>query len=70
MQASPEISHPGSGRVVELELIMERLVGTTTKREEYGVTFVGMRLSVRSDFVVTDKLMVTDEAVKCLDVRT
>lgn len=69
MEDSLERSSPGSGRIVELELIMDRLVGTTEKREKFGITFFGIQLFIRHDCVVTDKLMVTEEAVKCLDVR-
>ncbi len=56
-------------KIVELKLTIERLVSATAKRRECGITFIGFQLLILLESVTTDKLLVTDEAVKCLDIR-
>jgi len=63
-------SPPYSRRIVNLKLVMDRLIQHTARREQSGITFIGIELLVRSDSIITDKLVVTDEAIKCLNVQT
>ena len=62
---------PGSGllEVTEPAVVMRRLDVATYERELGGVGFRRLRLFEASQIVPTDRLVVSDEAVRVLDAR-
>jgi hypothetical protein len=52
---------------MELKLVIQRIESALVTNEMYGLRFVRARLFVLNTVITTDRILVTDEAVKCLN---
>lgn len=57
------------GRTVELRFTVSRIGNLKRNKNVFGLVFYDMVLTRESSEVVTDRLLITDEGVKVLDVR-
>jgi hypothetical protein len=55
--------------VVELKFTVSRIDNEMQNERILGLTFCGMVLTKKSQDVVTDRLLVSEEGVRVLDVR-
>jgi hypothetical protein len=53
--------------MVELKLTVERVQTAFAQRERSGLRFVRMISFTVAETVTTDRMLVTDEAVRCLN---
>lgn len=56
-----------SDRVVELKLTIDRLQTAVAAQDRSGLRFVRMISFTVAETVTTDRMLVTDEAVRCLN---
>jgi len=56
-------------QVVELRFTVSRIDNVTQNESVLGLTFCGMLLTKKSQDVVTDRLLVSEEGVRVLDIR-
>ena len=56
-----------AGKMVELKLSVERVQTAMGEREKEGVRFVRMISFVLNETITTDRLVVTEEAVRLLN---
>lgn len=54
-------------RVLELKLTVERVQTATAERDRSGLRFVRIVSFTVSETVTTDRMLVTEEAVRCLN---
>jgi hypothetical protein len=52
---------------LELKLVVQKLQSASITNERFGLKFVRARLFVSNTTVTTDRILVTEEAVKCLN---
>jgi hypothetical protein len=55
------------GKVVELKLTIEKVQTAIAERDRSGLRFVTMISFTVAETVTTDRLLVTDEGVRCLN---
>jgi hypothetical protein len=55
--------------VVELKFTVSKMESVTTNDRVLGLVFCDVVLTKRSENVVTDRLIVSDEGVRVLDIR-
>ena len=55
------------GKMVELKLTVERVQTAFAERQCSGLRFVRMISFTVAETVTTDRMLVTDEAVRCLN---
>jgi hypothetical protein len=55
--------------VIELKFTVSRIDNEMQNERILGLTFCGMVLTKKSQDVVTDRLLVSEEGVRVLDVR-
>ena len=53
--------------MVELKLTIEKVQTAITERNQSGLRFVSMISFTVAETVTTDRMLVTDEAVRCLN---
>jgi hypothetical protein len=53
--------------MVELKLTIERVRTVVTERDRSGLRFVRMISFTVAETITTDRMLVTDEAVRCLN---
>ncbi len=56
-------------QVVELKFTLSRIDNVMRNESVLGLTFCGMLLTKKYQDVVTDRLLVSEEGVRVLDVR-
>jgi len=56
-------------QVVELRFTVSKIDSVTRNESVLGLTFCGMVLTKKSQDVVTDRLLVSEEGVRVLDIR-
>jgi hypothetical protein len=56
-------------QVVELKFTVSRMDNAMKIENVWGLTFCGMVLTKKSQDVVTDRLLVSEEGVRVLDIR-
>ena len=56
-------------QVVELKFTVSRIYNVMRNERVLGLTFCGMVLTKKSQDVVTDRLLVSEEGVRILDIR-
>jgi len=56
-------------QVVELRFTVSRIDSVTQTESVLGLTFCDMVLTKKSQDVVTDRLLVSEEGVRVLDIR-
>ena len=54
-------------KVVELKLTIDRVQTAVTQRDRSGLRFIRMISFTVAETVTTDRMLVTDEAVRCLN---
>jgi hypothetical protein len=54
-------------KMVELKLTIEKVQTAVTERNQSGLRFVSMISFTVAETVTTDRMLVTDEAVRCLN---
>jgi hypothetical protein len=54
-------------KMVELKLTIERVQTAIAERDQSGLRFVRMISFTVAETVTTDRMLVTDEAVRCLN---
>jgi hypothetical protein len=57
----------GEKHLLELRLVVQKVESAQRTEEKFGLRFVKAFLFLSSSAVITDRLVVTDEAVKCLN---
>ena len=56
-------------QVVELKFTVSRIDNVMKNESVMGLTFCGMVLTKKSQDLVTDRLLVSEEGVRVLDIR-
>ena len=59
-----------SDKIVELKLTIDRVQTAVAERDQSGLRFVRMISFTVAETVTTDRMLVTDEAVRCLNPPT
>ena len=57
-------------KIVELKLTIDRVQTAIAERDRSGLRFVRMISFTVAETVTTDRMLVTDEAVRCLNPPT